>query len=549
MPPTSVLPEFDLLRDSFKTKTGPVRKMPPALPPLWQPWVTARFGCLVDSDQPSPASSMSSTAPLWTPLPGPQTMALESAADELFFGGSAGGGKSMCLLGAALTQHQRSVIFRREYRQLRALIEESRGIVGQHGSFNETAGLWRLDDGRTVEFGAVEHEWDKMKWQGRPHSLKAFDELAQFTESQYTFLSGWARTTDTGERVRVMSAGNPPMDTEGEWVIRRWAAWLDPQHPHPAEPGELRWYAMLGGEEQEVEDGTPFEHGGETVYPRSRTFIPARVQDNPYLMATGYVATLQGLTEPMRSQMLYGDFSVGLTADPWQVIPTAWIEAAQRRWTEGGRDGRALDCVGVDVAQGGDDRTVLARRYGGWFAPLEALPGRQVPDTTANAAVVLRALADGGVAQIDADGIGAATVALCQVTVRERARAYLGSAPAPDGWQDAAGVFGYQNVRAAAWWSLREALDPSQRGGSGIALPPDRDLRVELASPRFTIGPNGIAIEKKVDIKKRLGRSTDLGDSIVMAHWTDPRAGYASVFGAVGQVQSAASTVRRIGRR
>ncbi len=42
---------------------------------------------------------------VFTPLPGPQTMALDSAADETLFGGSAGGSKSYLLLGCAATQH------------------------------------------------------------------------------------------------------------------------------------------------------------------------------------------------------------------------------------------------------------------------------------------------------------------------------------------------------------------------------------------------------------------------------------------------------------
>jgi hypothetical protein len=64
----------------------------------------------------------------------------------------------------------------------------------------------------------------------------------------------------------------------------------------------------------------------------SRTFIPSRVSDNPYLMGTGYMTQLQSLPEPLRSQMLYGDFHAGVQDDPWQVIPTAWVEAAMARW-------------------------------------------------------------------------------------------------------------------------------------------------------------------------------------------------------------------------
>jgi len=64
---------------------------------------------------------------------------------------------------------------------------------------------------------------------------------------------------------------------------------------------------------------------------------PAEVENVP----AGYVTTLQGLPEPMRSQLLYGDFSVGREDDAWQVIPTAWIKAAMdRRKPEGARRSR-----------------------------------------------------------------------------------------------------------------------------------------------------------------------------------------------------------------
>ncbi|MGM7379778.1 terminase, partial [Acinetobacter baumannii] len=115
----------------------------------------------------------------------------------------------------------------------------------------------------------------------------------------------------------------------------------------PAQPGELRWFANVNGKEQEVESNKPFVIIDEQIVydfdpkdfalediikPTSRTFIPARVTDNKYYMETGYMSTLQALPEPLRSQMLYGDFGAGIEDDPWQVIPTEWVEAAQARW-------------------------------------------------------------------------------------------------------------------------------------------------------------------------------------------------------------------------
>jgi hypothetical protein len=59
-------------------------------------------------------------------------------------------------------------------------------------------------------------------------------------------------------------------------------------------------------------------------------------------------------------------------------------------------------------------------------------------------------------------------------------------------------------------------LDPDQEGGSPICLPPDPELRSDLTSPMFEIGANGIKVESKKEIKKRLGRSPGKGDVAVM---------------------------------
>jgi hypothetical protein len=74
-------------------------------------------------------------------------------------------------------------------------------------------------------------------------------------------------------------------------------------------PGELRWHTTLEGKTQWLENGEAFQHRGERIKPRSRTFIPAKLHDNPILAATGYEATLQAMPEPSRSILLYGIFA------------------------------------------------------------------------------------------------------------------------------------------------------------------------------------------------------------------------------------------------
>lgn len=457
-------------------------------------------------------------SPIWAPLPGPQTEAWLSDADELFYGGSAGGGKSDLLIGLSITAHSRSRLFRREGSQMLGIIDRSREIIGSQGDYNGSSHIWRLADKRVIELAGVKDEADKRKFQGRPADFLGFDEITEFLPSQYRFLIGWNRSTIPGQRCRVVTTGNPPTSAEGEWVIRYWAPWLDAQHPKPAEPGELRWFAVVDGEDVEVADGCVFVHKGEAIQPRSRTFIPARLSDNPFLMNTGYAAVLQGMPEPLRSQMLYGDFEIGTKDDPWQVIPTAWVRAAQARWRPELKPDGPMTTVGVDVARGGKDKSVLAPRWGSWFGPLDRHPGKDTPDGQEGRRLVGQALLEGGEANIDVIGVGASWYDMCR-----DAGLHANAVNFAEGCDqlDRTGVLRFINLRAYCYWSMREALDPEK--GDGIMLPDDAELRSDLCAPKWTMRTNGIQIESKEDIVKRIGRSPDAGDAVVLSRYSAPR--------------------------
>src|SRR5438309_11627221 len=82
--------------------------------------------------------------PVWLPFPGPQTQAYASLADELFFGGAAGGGKTDMLMGLAFTSHRRSIIYRREAKQFAAIVDRSRSILAAtEWKFNANEHCWR----------------------------------------------------------------------------------------------------------------------------------------------------------------------------------------------------------------------------------------------------------------------------------------------------------------------------------------------------------------------------------------------------------------------
>lgn len=447
-------------------------------------------------------------------------MALLSRADELYYGGAAGGGKSDLLLGLAGEAHKQSIIFRRVFPNLRFLVERSRQIYNANkgaalkDSYNESLHVWRLANGSMIEFGAMQYENDKTNFQGRPHDFIGIDEAPEFTESQILFVTAWNRTTDAGQRARVILTGNPPIDEAGAWIIRRYAAWLDKTHPNPARAGELRWYATIDGKEAELPSGAEFTHNGETYVPRSRTFIPARLADNPFLSADGrYRSVLQSLPEPLRSQLLNGDFDASSAPDPFQIIPTEWVRAAQRRWAERQRPDTPLTAVGLDPSRGGMDKTALAKRYDNWFDYVVSWPGVVAKDGATVAELARREIvAEPAYLNIDVNGIGSSVYDHLKV-MYQNVNPFNGAEAS--NYRDKSGKLKMRNKRAEMYWRMRDALDP--QGGDNIALPPDTELLADLCSARYEVSSAGVKVEEKEKIKERIGRSPDVGEAVMMA--------------------------------
>ncbi|HPL80082.1 MAG TPA: terminase family protein, partial [Burkholderiaceae bacterium] len=362
------------------------------------------------AEQKSAFDAVLDTMPRWTPQSGPQQMAYESQADILFYGGAAGGGKTDLLLGLALTSQHHSIIFRREAVQLIGIEERMTAITGTRQGYNSQTGVWRLPQGRVMELGSVKEPGDWMKFQGRAHDAKLFDEICHFLESQFRALIGWLRSDDPTIRQRVVCAGNPPTSSDGQWVKRFWAAWLDPTHPNPAKPGELRWYVSdENGDDFEVPSGDPVKVGSDWFTPKSRTFIPSSVDDNLFLSTTGYKATLQSLPEPLRSQMLRGDFQAGASDPAWQLIPTAWVKAAQARWVKKEIKG-PMTAIGFDPARGGADKSTAARRHGQWFDELVSVPGAVTADGPTAAGFIVPLIRNGACVCVDSIGIGSSAL-------------------------------------------------------------------------------------------------------------------------------------------
>ena len=452
----------------------------------------------------------------WSPQPGPQLTAYLSKADQLLFGGAAGGGKTALGIGLALTRHRRTLFVRREAVQLQPVVDEIASLLGSRDGFNGQDRIWRFPDRRQIQFGGVPNLGDETKFQGNPRDLLVCDEAANLLELQVRFLLGWIRSTEPRQRCRALLCTNPPTSAEGEWLIRWFAPWLDPAHPRPALPGELRWVAMIDGAERWVDGPEPFTHAGERIQPFSRTFVPSRVTDNRFLAGTGYVRQLQALPEPLRSQMLRGDFAVGRRDDDWQVIPSAWIKAAMDRWSppEPGEDLGQPTGVGVDPSGGGDEATIAVRR--GWrFDELLVV----APDGSGHVSgggIAKRALdvaGDAAPVHVDVVGIGASAADHLEAFIGQRMVPVNGASESTA--KDLSGKLTFVNKRAETWWKFREALAPERP--ARVALPPDQRLFADLTAPRYRLTARGIQVERKDEVKKRLGRSPDRGDAVVLA--------------------------------
>lgn len=449
---------------------------------------------------------------IWDPLPGPQSLAYSSLADITGYGGAAGGGKTDLACGLALTKHYRTIIYRREGTQLHGIYDRLTEILGGRDGFNGQDKIWRIpSEGRIIEFGGVPYLEDRKKFQGRPHDLKVFDEVTEFLEMQVRFLMGWMRTSIQGVRCRVLMTFNPPTTAEGRWVVDYFGPWLNPNHHNPARVGELRWYTSdpKTGKDLECDGPDPIIIDGEECRPLSRTFIPAKVEDNPYYMATGYKSVLQALPEPLRSQMLLGDFTAGIEDDPWQVIPTDWVEQAMARWEKRAQKG-VMTSLGCDPSRGGRDETVLAPRYGTWFDELIHYPGQSVPDGPTCAGLALGAVRNGAPIVVDIIGIGSSVYDHLKA-IHPRTVGLNVSEKTDEMCVNH--KFKFKNKRSLMWWRMREDLDPAR--DIGVCLPPDDKLKADLTAPKWKLLGGGIIqVESKEEVKDRIGRSTDSGDAV-----------------------------------
>jgi hypothetical protein len=512
---------------------------------------------LKDAIREAEAAEVRNAPPRWTPKADnlPQQRAVESPADHLFFGGSAGTGKSSTLVGLALTRHRKSLLLRRQATQLPEISQFLRDCLRAGDKFAQVGHGARAvtSDGRRVELSGCDNPAMAQRWKGRAHDLKGYDELTDFNETVFRFINIWNRSTVPGQHCQVVGASNPPTTAEGEWVIQYWGPWIDPQSPVKMLPGELGWFVRDPETDKDrlVDGGQPItlKRGTTDVLltPKSRTFIPGVMVSD--LEQTGYRAALEAMPEELQAAYLHGNFKAQKKDHQFQLIPTEWVRQAvqrgrQQAWRrQTGRHGfphpplQPLTALGVDPAGGGSDECSLAPAYGRDVGPIWSYRGKETAEGQLLGAKVLSATEQNPEAVVRIDvgggyGLEAANL-LSSGSIRLRTvdRVSFGASTT---YRDRSGRFNFQDMRSAMWWYTRELLDPAGKADHElVTLPDDPRLVADLCAPRWRLMHGSvIQVEPKVSrqgvdstgasqwgIKERLGRSTDRGDAAVMSLW------------------------------
>lgn len=246
---------------------------------------------------------------------------------EAMYGGAAGGGKSEALLMGALqyvdVPGYSAILFRRTFSDLTlpgALMDRAREWLSAHEEvhWNEKSKTYTFPSGATVTFGYLEHEPDKYRYQSAEFQYIGFDELTQFEETAYRYMfSRLRRLYGANVPLRMRAASNPG-GIGHEWVKRRF-----------------------------ITEGRG----------RGRIFIPAKLEDNPYLDAETYEASLAELDIITRAQLRDGNWDV---RNDGLLFRRSWFEIIpEAPRALGGRRVRFWDLAASEPKRGHDpDYTV-----------------------------------------------------------------------------------------------------------------------------------------------------------------------------------------------
>ena len=222
-----------------------------------------------------------------------------------------------------------AILFRRTFADLalpQALMARAHEwLQGTDAHWNERDKTWTFPSGATLTFGYLASENDKYRYQSAEFQFIGFDELTQFTESQYTYLfSRLRRKAGVVVPLRMRSASNPG-GAGHAWVFERFVV-----------PGS------------------------------GRVFVPAGLADNPHIDRAEYERSLSELDDTTRQQLLEG---------LWVTDPAG--KPFQREWWRGQNR--------YDAA----DEALRRRVVGRWLSWDTGYKDKETNDYTANSVLEL----------------------------------------------------------------------------------------------------------------------------------------------------------------
>lgn len=310
------------------------------------------------------------------PQPGKQETFLSSAADIAIYGGAAGGGKTWGLLLEPLRHIDNkdfgAVIFRRTYPMVMAeggMWDESYKLYPHLQARPKITNLsWQFPSGARVRFAHMQYEKNRIDWQGAQIALIEFDELTHFTKQQFFYMFSRNRST-CGVIPYMRAATNPDADS---WVSAFISWWIgDDGYAIPERAGVLRWMVRIDDELQWFASAEMAQDKYPKIPPKSVTFIPAQVWDNPKLLEANpeYLANLYALPLVDRERLLGGNWKIRPAAG--KVFNRGWFSFVEAM-PNVGHEVRFWDFAATEKKLKGDDpdytAAVLMRQaVGMWY--------------------------------------------------------------------------------------------------------------------------------------------------------------------------------------
>lgn len=266
------------------------------------------------------------------PQEGPQMQFMQSPADIVVYGGSAGGGKTAALLMECFRginrEQYHGAIFRREHSQIDApggLLDTSDTFFNNiGGTFNQKTYRWRFKKHVDVSLRGMQYERDKLKYHGAELDYIGFDELTHFTESQFWYLLSRARSKSGEIAPYVRATCNP----EPGWVADLIDWWIDDDGFAIKErSGVVRYFIRENnvikwfGDKNEGLDYIRDNGLSGQCELLSFTFIRAQLEDNQILMQRdpSYIKKLYALPEIDKQRLLYGNWKIKSTGKLFRV--------------------------------------------------------------------------------------------------------------------------------------------------------------------------------------------------------------------------------------